>query len=33
MAPEKRPPVPSPAIALPTIKAVLEGAVAQIKEL
>ncbi len=31
--PEKRPPTPAPAMALPTIKALLVGAVAQIKEL
>lgn len=33
MEPENIPPVPSPAIARPTIKALLEGAVAQTREL
>lgn len=33
MAPENKPPVPSPAKARPTIKASLVGAVAQTKEL
>ena len=33
MAPEKRPPTPIPATALPRIKAMLFGAVAQTKEL
>ena len=33
IAPEKSPPVPIPAIALPTIKALLVGAVAQTREL
>ena len=32
-APENNPPQPIPAIALPTIKALLDGANAQIKEL
>lgn len=33
MAPENMPPVPSPATARPTIKALLDGAVAQTKDL
>jgi hypothetical protein len=33
IAPENRPPVPMPAIALPTINATLLGAVAQTREL
>ena len=33
IAPENMPPVPSPAIARPTIKALLLGAVAQTREL
>lgn len=33
MAPEKRPPTPIPATALPTIRAVLVGAVAHTREL
>lgn len=33
MEPENRPPVPRPAIARPTIRALLVGAVAQTREL
>ena len=33
MAPEKSPPVPIPAMARPTIKALLVGAVAQTRDL
>jgi hypothetical protein len=33
MAPENKPPVPMPAIALPTINASLLGAVAQTRDL
>lgn len=33
IAPEKRPPTPIPATALPTIRAVLLGAVAHTREL